>query len=99
MSKEEYKYFEVSQPYFALIKARDVEELKELYEKNIAENIELDSIEEVTEAYANFRTGMAIALELIRLDVSHNDIMNSAVKEAYEFVKKENILLVDGGLM
>lgn len=90
----QFKFFEVHDPYYALIKAKDVNEAKELYITIVADDEEgtLDNeIKEVPSDYAiaHYSRSLSEDKEVVPL------------KEVLEVLRsnESNLLLIDGNLL
>ncbi|EMI15195.1 hypothetical protein C883_3105 [Bacillus stratosphericus LAMA 585] len=91
---EEMKFYEVNEPYYALIKARNIERAKEIYNNDVTgdEEKELaESIKEVTALYAaaKFSRIPGEDKELIPFEEVLEDLTND----------REMMLAVDGSLI
>lgn len=90
-NEKQMRYFEVQEPYYALLKAEDLDHAKLEYNASVAFLEESDEIEEVKEDYALAKFSQA-------KDEDGNLI---SVKEILEEFRKEErcLLLIDGTLL
>lgn len=92
-SKEEMKFYEVNEPYYALIKAKDDENAMTIYTDVVADDDGglSEEITEVTEAYA--------AIIYSRVNGEDNNVI--PVKEVLEHLtnEEEMVLIIDGSLI
>ena len=89
------KYFEIREPYYALIKAKNSEDAIEVYVKNVSDNDESypikDYIEEVESDYALVMLSRASAEDNEQIPIK--DLLDDF--RTYE----SSVLLVDGNLI
>ncbi|PSB71929.1 hypothetical protein C6345_18415 [Bacillus sp. LNXM12-2] len=92
-SKEEMKFYEVNEPYYALIKAKNDENAVTIYTDVVADDDGAlsEEITEVTEAYA--------AIMYSRVNGEDNNVI--PVKEVLEHLtnEEEMVLIIDGSLL
>ncbi|WHX70737.1 hypothetical protein [Bacillus altitudinis] len=92
-SKEEMKFYEVHDPYYALIKAKTKENAMTIYTDTVADDDGglSEEITEVTEAYA--------AIIYSRVNGEDNNVI--PVKEVLEHLtnEEEMVLIIDGSLL
>lgn len=92
-SKEEMKFYEVNEPYYALIKAKNDEKAMTIYTDVVADDNGglSEEITEVTEAYA--------AIIYSRVNGEDNNVI--PVKEVLEHLtnEEEMVLIIDGSLL
>ncbi|MGZ9699829.1 hypothetical protein ACVU03_18635 [Bacillus safensis] len=92
-SKEEMKFYEVNEPYYALIKAKNEENAMTIYTDVVADDDGglIEEITEVTEAYA--------AIIYSRVNGEDNNAI--PVKEVLEHLtnEEEMVLVIDGSLI
>lgn len=92
-SKEEMKFYEVHDPYYALIKAKTKENAMTIYTDTVADDDGglSEEITEVTEAYA--------AIIYSRVNGEDNNVI--PVKEVLEHLtnEEEMVLIIDGSLI
>lgn len=91
--KEEMKFYEVNEPYYALIKAKNDENAMTIYTDVVADDDGglSEEITEVTEAYA--------AIIYSRVNGEDNNVI--PVKEVLEHLtnEEEMVLIIDGSLL
>ncbi|MEK4791148.1 hypothetical protein [Bacillus sp. FSL K6-2971] len=91
--KEEMKFYEVNEPYYALIKAKNDENAMTIYTDVVADDNGglSEEITEVTEAYA--------AIIYSRVNGEDNNVI--PVKEVLEHLtnEEEMVLIIDGSLL
>ncbi|WP_081372094.1 hypothetical protein [Bacillus safensis] len=91
--KEEMKFYEVNEPYYALIKAKNDENAVTIYTDVVADDDGAlsEEITEVTEAYA--------AIMYSRVNGEDNNVI--PVKEVLEHLtnEEEMVLIIDGSLL
>ncbi|WP_303984610.1 hypothetical protein [Niallia circulans] len=92
-SKEELKFYEVNEPYYALIKAKNEENAMTIYTDVVADDAGglIEEITEVTETYA--------AIRYSRVNGYDNKMI--PVEEVLEDLKNEiqMVLIIDGSLV
>ncbi|MCY1093967.1 hypothetical protein [Bacillus safensis] len=92
-SKEEMKFYETHEPYYALIKARNSKNATEIYTDTVADDDGklIENMTEVTEAYA--------AIIYSRVNGEDNNVI--PVKEVLEHLtnEEEMVLIIDGSLL
>ena len=92
-SKEEMKFYEVNEPYYALIKAKNEENAMTIYTDVVADDAGglIEEITEVTETYA--------AIRYSRVNGYDNKMI--PVEEVLEDLKNEiqMVLIIDGSLV
>lgn len=93
-SEEEMKFYETHKPYYALIKARNIKNATEIYNDNVADDVErelAENIKEVTALYAAIRYSR----------VNGEDGKPTPVKEDLEDLtnEEEMVLIIDGSLI
>jgi len=92
-SKEELKFYEVNEPYYALIKAKNDENAMTIYTDVVADDDGglSEEITEVTEAYAT--------IIYSRVNGEDNNVI--PVKEVLEHLtsEEEMVLIIDGSLI
>ncbi|MEH7731197.1 hypothetical protein NSS92_01415 [Bacillus sp. FSL M8-0166] len=91
--KEEMKFYETHEPYYALIKARNIKKATEIYTDTVADDDGklIENMTEVTEAYA--------AIIYSRVNGEDNNVI--PVKEVLEHLtnEEEMVLIIDGSLL
>lgn len=92
--KEEMKFYETHEPYYALIKARNIERAKEIYNNDVTADEEkelAESIKEVTALYAATKYSRCTGEDnkTVPIEEVLDDLMN----------EKEMRLAVDGRLI
>lgn len=90
-SKEEMKFYEVNEPYYALIKAKSKENAVRIYDDNVADDGDELKISEVTETYAAIRHSRTLG----------EDGKPLSVKEMLEDITNDNEMVLgrDGNLI
>ncbi|MGY8620328.1 hypothetical protein ACN6A9_01945 [Bacillus safensis] len=90
-SEEEMKFYEVHDPYYALIKARNIERAMEIYNNDVADDGDELKISEVTETYAAIRHSRTLG----------EDGKPLSVKEVLEDITNDNEIVLgrDGNLV
>ncbi|HFU4567773.1 MULTISPECIES: hypothetical protein [unclassified Bacillus (in: firmicutes)] len=89
--KEEMKFYETHEPYYALIKARNIERAKEIYNNDVADDGDELKISEVTETYVAIRHSRTVG----------EDGKPLSVKEVLEDMTSDNEMVLgrDGNLI
>lgn len=89
--KEEMKFYEVNEPYYALIKAKSKENAVRIYDDNVADDGDELKISEVTETYAAIRHSRTLG----------EDGKPLSVKEMLEDITNDNEMVLgrDGNLI
>ncbi|MGG2943040.1 hypothetical protein ABEO51_07945 [Bacillus safensis] len=89
--KEEMKFYEVNEPYYALIKAKSKENAGRIYDDNVADDGDKLAISEVTETYAAIRHSRTVG----------EDGKPLSVKEVLEDMTSDNEMVLgrDGNLV
>lgn len=90
-SKEEMKFYETHEPYYALIKARNIERAMEIYNNDVADDGDELKISEVTQTYAAIRHSRTVG----------EDGKPLSVKEVLEDITNDNEMVLgrDGNLI
>ncbi|MCY1096759.1 hypothetical protein [Bacillus safensis] len=90
-SKEEMKFYETHEPYYALIKARNIERAMEIYNNDVADDGDELKISEVTQTYAAIRHSRTLG----------EDGKPLSVKEVLEDITNDNEMVLgrDGNLV
>lgn len=90
-NKEEMKFYEVNEPYYALIKAKSKENAVRIYDDNVADDGDELKISEVTETYAAIRHSRTLG----------EDGKPLSVKEMLEDITNDNEMVLgrDGNLI
>ncbi|MGY0566603.1 hypothetical protein ACVHXO_03750 [Bacillus safensis] len=93
-SKEEMKFYETHEPYYALIKARNIKNATEIYNDTVADDVEgelAENIKEVTGLYAALRYSRANGED--NKTVPFEEVLNDLTSE------EEMVLIIDGSLL
>lgn len=90
-SKEEMKFYETHEPYYALIKARNIERAMEIYNNDVADDGDELKISEITQTYAAIRHSRTLG----------EDGKPLSVKEVLEDITNDNEMVLgrDGNLV
>ncbi|WP_345808604.1 hypothetical protein [Bacillus pumilus] len=93
-SKEEMKFYETHEPYYALIKARNIKNATEIYNDTVADDVEGELAENIKEV-----TGIYAAIIYSRVNGEDNNVI--PVKEVLEHLtnEEEMVLIIDGSLI
>lgn len=93
-SKEEMKFYETHEPYYALIKARNIKNATEIYNDTVADDVEGELGENIKEV-----TGIYAAIRYSR--VNGEDGKPTPVKEDLDDLTNEiqMVLIIDGSLV
>ncbi|WP_144520691.1 hypothetical protein [Bacillus pumilus] len=92
--KEEMKFYETHEPYYALIKARNIKNATEIYNDTVADDVEGELAENIKEV-----TGIYAAIRYSR--VNGEDGKPTPVKEDLDDLtnEEEMVLIIDGSLL
>ncbi|PGC67581.1 hypothetical protein [Bacillus safensis] len=92
--KEEMKFYETHEPYYALIKARNIERAMEIYNNDVTGDEEKELAESIKEV-----TGLYAAIRYSR--VNGEDGKPTPVKEDLDDLtnEEEMVLIIDGSLL
>ena len=92
--KEEMKFYETHEPYYALIKARNIKNATEIYNDTVADDVEGELAENIKEV-----TGIYAAIKYSR--VNGEDGKPTPVKEDLDDLtnEEEMVLIIDGSLL
>ncbi|WP_169056817.1 hypothetical protein [Bacillus pumilus] len=92
--KEEMKFYETHEPYYALIKAQNIKNATEIYNDTVADDVEGELAENIKEV-----TGLYAAIKYSR--VNGEDGKPTPVKEDLDDLtnEEEMVLIIDGSLL
>lgn len=85
------RFFEIDNPYYALIKAKNPVDAKRIYNEIVADLDDLDEVKEVSEVYALAKFSQAPGENRELIDVG------TVVKEFYD--PNTKVLIMDGSLI
>ncbi|MGN7945783.1 hypothetical protein ACTJJD_12505 [Bacillus sp. 22446] len=92
--KEEMKFYETHEPYYALIKARNTKNATEIYNDTVADDVEgelAENIKEVTGLYAAIRYSRTVGED--GKTIPFEEVLQDLTNE------EEMTLLIDGSLI
>ncbi|KMK69718.1 hypothetical protein ACJ64_15460 [Bacillus safensis] len=92
--KEEMKFYETHEPYYALIKARNIKNATEIYNDTVADDVEgelAENIKEVTGLYAAIRYSRTVGED--GKTIPFEEVLQDLTNE------EEMMLLIDGSLI
>lgn len=92
--KEEMKFYETHEPYYALIKSRNIKNATEIYNDTVADDVEgelAENIKEVTGLYAAIRYSRTVGED--GKTIPFEEVLQDLTNE------EEMTLLIDGSLL